>query len=95
MGGGVFGSIAFVLSVFFSMNLVLFLLNLIPVPPLDGSGALPLFLPESSIARYQAFVSQPMLGWIGILIAWHLFDFIYDPVFLFAVNLLYPVANYQ
>lgn len=92
--GGAAGAIAFVLSVFFSLNLVLMLLNLIPVPPLDGYGALPLLLPESALEAYRGFSRQPMIGWIGILVAWRVFDYVYQPVFLFAVNLLYPEARY-
>jgi Zn-dependent protease len=34
-------SVAFVLSVLFTMNLILFVLNIMPVPPLEGSGVLP------------------------------------------------------
>lgn len=86
---GTIDAVAFVLSVFFSLNLVLLILNLIPVPPLDGYGALPLVLPESMLDPYRELASQPMIGWIGILIAWRLFDYIYHPVFLWLVNLLY------
>ncbi len=44
-----FGSAAaFLVSTFFSLNIVLFALNLLPVPPLDGSGALPLVLSASA-----------------------------------------------
>ena len=32
---------------------------------------------------------------IGILIAWQLFSHVFDPVFLFTLNLLYPGAGYQ
>lgn len=85
---------AFVLSVFFSLNLVLLILNLIPVPPLDGYGALPLVLPESALEAYRGFSRQPMIGWIGILVAWRIFGHLYHPVFLFAVNLLYPGMGY-
>lgn len=91
---GIWPAIAFMLSVFFSLNLVLFALNMLPLPPLDGSAAVPLLLHERALERYRAIVHQPMLGWIGILIAWQLFDVIFDPVFLFAVNLLYPGAHY-
>jgi Zn-dependent protease len=91
---GVTSAAAFILSVFFSMNLVLVVLNLIPLPPLDGSGALPLLLPEPLVERYQEFIRQPMLGWIGILLAFYLIRFLYDPIFLLAVNLLYPEAGY-
>jgi Zn-dependent protease len=92
---GVWPALAFLLGVFFSMNLVLGALNLLPLPPLDGSGAVPLVLTESAALRYQQFLwSQPMLGWIGILVAWRLFDGIFPPIFLFFVNLLHPGAHY-
>jgi Zn-dependent protease len=92
---GIWPAVAFLLGVFFSMNLVLGALNLIPLPPLDGSGALPLLLPERAALRYQEFLwSQPMLGWIGILVAWRIFDGIFPPIFLFFVNLLHPGAHY-
>ncbi len=87
-------AVAFVLSVFFSLNLVLLLLNLIPVPPLDGYGALALVLPRSALEACQGFSRQPMIGWVGILVAWKVFGSLYHPVFLFAVNLLYPSAQY-
>lgn len=94
-GAGLWPALAFLLGVFFSMNLVLGALNLIPLPPLDGSGALPLLLSESAALRYQAFLwSQPMLGWIGILAAWWIFREIYPPLFLLFVNLLHPEAHY-
>jgi len=88
-------ALAFLLGVFFSMNLVLGALNLIPLPPLDGSGAVPLLLPEGAALRYQRFLwGQPMLGWIGILVAWRIFDGIFPPLFLFFVNLLHPGVRY-
>jgi len=93
---GIMDTIAFVLGVIFSLNLVLFILNMLPIPPLDGSGALPLLLSDELIPRYQHFIwTQPYLGWIGIFIAWQVFDRIFQPVFLVAVNLLYPGVSYQ
>ncbi len=92
--GGWPEAVTLVLSVVFSLNLVLMLLNLIPVPPLDGYGALPLILPAGLRNAYESLQRQPMIGWIGILVAWRLFDALYHPVFLFAVNLLYPEARY-
>ena len=95
-GGDVMGYLAFVLGATFSLNLVLLLLNLLPFPPLDGSGALPLILPKDIVPKYQDFIwSQPMLGWIGIFIAWQVFDYVFQPVFIMAVNLLYPGVSYQ
>jgi len=85
----------YLLGVVFSLNLVLFILNMFPIPPLDGSGAIPLLLSPSMRERWSAFVNQPMLGLIGILIAWRVFDAIFIPVFFGAVGLLYPEIHYQ
>lgn len=94
--GGVWPGIAFVVGVFFSMNLVLAALNLIPLPPLDGSAAIPLLLPAGAAARYQQFLfGNPALGLIGMLAAWQLFRFVFQPIFLIAVNLLYPGTAYR
>jgi Zn-dependent protease len=90
---GLAASGALLLSVFFSMNLLLALLNLIPVPPLDGAGALPLLLPERAAARYRE-LSSSGFAILGILIAWRLIDLIFQPVFLLLVNALHPQLQY-
>ena len=87
---------ALLLGVFFSLNLVLFVLNMLPVPPLDGSGALPLLLSREATRRYQDFMwSNRGIGLIGIIVAWQVFDYLFRPMFLLAVNLLYPGVSYQ
>ena len=92
---GIWSGAAFLLSVFFSLNLLLAIFNLIPVPPLDGSGAVPLFLNDASTHRYQQFIwGQPAFAWIGILIAWQIFPSLFQPLWLFAVNLVHPGVNY-
>lgn len=93
---GLWPGLAFFLSVSFSLNLVLLALNLIPLPPLDGSAAVPLFLNDSTTTRYQDFLMRNRgLGWIGIVVAWQVFDYVFEPVFLVAVNLLYPGLRYS
>jgi hypothetical protein len=55
----------------------------------------PLFLSPSATARYQDFLwRQPGLSILGILLAWQVFDFVFDPLFLLAINLLYPGVRY-
>lgn len=91
---GLIGGVAYLLSIFFSLNLLLFVLNMMPLPPLDGSGALPLLLPDSWIARYQGIVHQPMLGLVGIVIVFNAFGEIFQPFFLLSIGLLYPDLSY-
>lgn len=84
------------LSVLFSLNLLLAAFNMLPFPPLDGSAALPLLLSRRVTARYQEIMwSTPMIGLLGLLIAWQLFDVVFHPIFLAAVNLVYPGVTYR
>jgi Zn-dependent protease len=93
---GIWPALAFFLSVTFALNLVLAALNLLPIPPLDGSAALPLFMSAGATRRYQEFMMRNAgLGLIGIFVAWQVFDKVFQPVFLLAVNLLYPGLRYS
>jgi Zn-dependent protease len=83
--------VATLLSILFSLNLLLGVFNLLPVPPLDGFGALGLLLPEHAARKLQNLPRQ-MGGFamIGLLVAWRLFDPIFEPVFTLALKSLYP-----
>jgi Zn-dependent protease len=62
---------ATVLSIMFSLNLLLCIFNLMPLPPLDGS-AIPLFFLDGSRAEaYQHMIWQPMMQVFGFLVAWN------------------------
>ncbi len=93
---GIGEALATLLSVLLMLNLLLLAFNLLPLPPLDGSAALPLLLPERLVRPYQQFMRQPMLGWLGILVAWRVFQPLFGYLHLFALNvLLYPGAGYS
>lgn len=83
------------LSILFSLNLLLFVFNLIPFPPLDGSAILPAVMSDGTARRYQELLHQPMFSLIGLLAAWKIFPLISRPIQLLALNLLYPGAGYQ
>ena len=86
---------ALMLGVFFSLNLLLALFNLIPLPPLDGSLAISLLMSKARAARYQELLWNNLtLQFFGILIAWQLFGFAYPPVFRLALDLLYPGSHF-
>ena len=91
--GSVAESVILVLSLVFSMNLILFVFNLIPVPPLDGASAIGLLLSDGAARRLQQFMAQPMLAWGGLLVAWLLMRRIVAPVLAFGVELLYVGAR--
>ena len=93
--GGVWPALATMVSAFFSLNVLLAAFNLLPFPPLDGSGAVPIFLSDDAARKYQTFVwSNRAFGLIGLLVAWQLFRYVFEPVFFGAVNLLYPGMRY-
>ena len=93
---GVWPALALLLSVFFSLNLLLMAFNLLPFPPLDGSGAIPLFLSDAASGRYQRFMwSNPMIGLLGLVVAWQLYDRVFQQIFFGALALLYPGVSYS
>jgi Zn-dependent protease len=94
--GGIWPAVAFAAGVMFSMNLLLASLNLLPLPPLDGSAAVPLVLPSATALRYQqVLLGNPAIGIVGMLVAWQVFGKVFQPLFTLAVNLLYPGTSYS
>jgi Zn-dependent protease len=94
--GGWLESVAFLVGAIFSMNLLLGTFNLLPVPPLDGSGVVPLFLSESSSRKYlETLWRMRGVGLIGLFLAWQLFGRVFNPLFFRALSLLYPGVSYQ
>jgi Zn-dependent protease len=78
------------LSVLFILNLLLGTFNLLPVPPLDGSTGIMLAMPARAAERYLGWMRQSgNFALIGLVIAWQLFDRIFQPVLFFALHALY------
>ena len=93
--GRTWESAAFVVSVFFSLNLMMACLNMIPLPPLDGSAAVVLILNNNLARRYQELLMLSSgFGMIGLFIAWEVFDVVFSPIFWMAMNLIYPGVTY-
>jgi Zn-dependent protease len=92
---GLAGGAAVAVSILFSLNLILFVFNLMPVPPLDGSEVLSLFLSASAAQRYRDLMAQPTAQIIGLIVAWNLMDVVLSPTYAAALNLLYPGARYH
>ena len=92
---GVAAGAATFVSLLFSLNVLLGTFNLMPVPPLDGFGALGLFVSEEIACRIQHFGrSLGVLSMIGLLLVWQVFGGIFQPVFSFALRALYPGQAY-
>jgi Zn-dependent protease len=91
---GLYQLAAILLSITFSLNLLLFAFNLLPFPPLDGSSIPLLFLSENAAEKYSDLLRSPGLSIFGMIVAWKLFGLIHPPLHLFAINVLYPSLNY-
>ena len=93
---GIMVAAAKFLSILFSLNLILCVFNLLPLPPLDGSSVIPLFLERHMGQEYLDFLHRNRsFGFFGIYLAWKFFDVIFDPIHLFILNLLYPGLQYH
>ena len=75
-------------SVMLTLNVVLFLFNLLPIPPMDGASVLA-GLSESARRLRERMRANAYSGWIGILIAWFLFGYLFRPIFSEVLAWLY------
>jgi Zn-dependent protease len=86
------GGIEVFLKFLFSLNLLLGIFNLIPIPPLDGFTVLALFLPEGVALRlfdFGAYIRR--FSFLVILLGWQYFGVILYPVRALAVHYLLPL----
>lgn len=92
---GVPHALATFFSILFSLNLLLGTFNLLPVPPLDGNTVIGLFLSERAALRFAELSHNSTFAIIGLIAAWKIFDVLFRPIFILALNLLYPGAQYH
>ena len=88
--GGMTQGLAVFVSILFTLNVIMFSFNLIPVPPLDGSAGITLLLGEQLGTAYRTLMQQPTASLLGLLFAWRAFGSIFGPVYRFALGCLYP-----
>jgi Zn-dependent protease len=79
------------LSIVLVLNAILGVFNLIPVPPLDGSGALGLILPPERVERLKASLASGGLVSLLFVVVFLFFgQVVVPPIFREIVRLLYP-----
>lgn len=86
---GLAAAFATFLSILFSLNVILFAFNLIPLPPLDGISVLGLILPEDAARQARRAAQDPTFAMIGLLIAWKISGHVIRPVITKAIWYLY------
>jgi Zn-dependent protease len=76
------------LIVFFSLNLLLGTFNLLPVPPLDGSTGILVFMSEATAQKYLNWLRGNSYAMLGLLVGLLFFSKVYVYIEAFATNLL-------
>ena len=74
------------LSIFFTLNIILAVFNLIPFPPLDGADGVLIFFPENKALDIKAKLDS--LGFFGLFIGYLIFSRIAGPILGFAWGLV-------
>jgi Zn-dependent protease len=82
-------------SVMFFENVLLGTFNLLPIPPLDGGTGVTVLMSERSALRFFSFAHQPMFQMAGMMVAWLLFNQLFEPIFTLSLDLLYPGIRYR
>jgi len=77
-----------VLTVFYRLNLLLGVFNLLPVPPLDGSTGIMLLMGEGTARSYLDWLRTSPYRLVGLLVAFYGFRYVYGPIETFATRLL-------
>jgi Zn-dependent protease len=91
-----FGFAAALLSIFFTLNLILGVFNLLPLPPLDGHTGITLLMAERTGLRFLDATRDPSLALMGIVAGSYLFSNYVLPVLLMgALRVLYPNVVWQ
>jgi Zn-dependent protease len=85
-GGPDFATVT--LFAFFSLNLLLGTFNLLPVPPLDGSSVIMLFMGDNTAQRYLDWLRGSSYARLGLLVGLLAFRYFYGPVESVAFSLL-------
>ena len=84
-----------VLSVLLVLNVLLFVFNMLPVPPLDGGTAITGVLPRRLALPIRATVANPALSILGLIVAWQAFPVIAGPIFGALLWLVHPSDRYS
>jgi Zn-dependent protease len=84
-GHSFWGQLLFAL---FSLNLLLGVFNLIPVPPLDGSSVIMLLMSEDRARNYLDWIQSGNFAMAGILVSLVIFRYIFPPVESFVQSIL-------
>ena len=94
-GAGWLAGLGDLLSVLVMLNALLFVFNMLPLPPLDGASAIGGILPERAALAVHGFLSSPVFSLLGIFVAWQVFPYFVDPFFGALLKVVHPADVYE
>jgi Zn-dependent protease len=94
-GSAMVGAVGDLLSVLLVLNVLLFVFNMLPVPPLDGGSAISGLLPERLVPAMRAAASHPAASMLGLLVAWQAFPTIAWPIVKALIWAVHPADRYD
>jgi Zn-dependent protease len=94
-GGALLTGLGELLTVLLVLNILLFVFNMLPVPPLDGASAITGVLPARVAMLVRAVNANPAVSMLGLLIAWQVFPKVARPLFVAVVRLVHPGDIYS
>ncbi len=83
------------LSVLLVLNVLLFVFNMLPVPPLDGGSAITGVLPERLAHAARAVVGNPAFSMLGLFVAWQAFPTLARPIINMLIRVVHPSEQYD
>ena len=85
---GFLANLAKISMIMFFLNVLLGLFNLLPFPPLDGSGIVEGLLPPEPRSMFRELRTSPTAAIIGILIGWMILQHTIEPIWVWLVQLI-------
>ena len=83
------------LSVLLVLNVLLFVFNMLPVPPLDGGSAITGVLPERLAHAVRAVVGNPAFSMLGLFVTWQAFPTLARPIINMLIRVVHPSEQYD
>jgi len=84
-----YSGIVKMLGIMFDLNLLLFVLNILPIPTFDGGQFITIFLNQNTAMKLINFMSNPIFAIIMIVILWNFFGYIFFPIYGFFISILF------
>ena len=94
-GNALLSGLGELLTVLLVLNVLLFVFNMLPLPPLDGASALEGVLPERATLALRGVMANPALSLLGLIVAWQLFPQVARPIFGVLLRLVHPADIYD